>query len=136
MAREFTLSVVGPDAEVVRESVVSLVAPGTEGYFGVMGGHVPLVAALRPGVVEYSDLTGNRHSVYIGGGFCEVSPDSVVVLAADAQRATDLDAAQAEADLAEARRCLRGEDTAMNTMDAVEEVERATARLRAARAAR
>lgn len=136
MAREFTLSVVGPDAEIVRESVVSLVAPGTEGYFGVMGGHVPLVAALRPGIVEYADLSGNRHSVYIGGGFCEVGPDAVTVLADEARRAVELDAAQAEADLAEARRALRGEESSISTMDAVEEIERATARLRAARAVR
>ncbi|RYG26180.1 F0F1 ATP synthase subunit epsilon, partial [bacterium] len=54
MAREFTLSVVGPDAEIVRESVVSLVAPGLDGYFGVLGGHIPLVAALRPGIIEYA----------------------------------------------------------------------------------
>lgn len=136
MAREFTLSVVGPDAEIVRESVVSLVAPGTEGYFGVMGGHVPLVAALRPGLVEYSDLTGNRHSIYIGGGFCEVGPDAVTVLADEAKRATELDMSEAEATLAEARRALRGEDSSINSEDAVQEIERATARLRAARAAR
>ncbi len=136
MAREFTLSVVGPDAEVVRESVVSMVAPGTEGYFGVMGGHVPLVAALRPGLVEFSDPSGNRHYVYIGGGFCEVGPDSVVVLADEARRAADLDASEAERDLNEARKALRGEDSDVNTMDAVEEIERASARLRAARLAR
>lgn len=136
MAREFTLSVVGPDAEIVRESVVSMVAPGWEGYFGVLSGHVPLVAALKPGLVEYSDLTGNRHSVYIGGGFCEVGPDGVTVLADEARRAQDLDAAEAEAALAEARRALRGEDSSISTENAVEEIERATARLRAARAVR
>lgn len=136
MARAFTLSVVGPDAEIVREETTSLVVPGVEGYFGVMGGHVPLVAALRPGLLEFSDATGNRHHVYIGGGFCEVGPNGVTVLADEARLAKDLDASEAERELNEARKALRGESSDLNSTDAIEEIEKATARLRAARITR
>ena len=134
MAREFTLSVVGPDREVVRESVTSLVAPGTEGYFGVMAGHVPMVAALKPGLLEYTNAANARHFVYVGGGFADVDGDNVTILADQARRADEIDVAEAERDLNEARRALRGEDSSLTSTDAVEEIERATARLRAARA--
>ena len=101
-----------------------------------MAGHVPMVAALRPGVLEYTDLGGARHNVYIGGGFAEIGHDSVTVLADEARRAADLDASDAERDLNEARKALRGEPSSIGTMDAIEEIERATARLRAARQVR
>ena len=136
MAREFLLSVVAPDKSVVEEPATSLVAPGTEGYFGVWAGHVPLIAALRPGLLEYSDQGGTRHHVYIGGGFAEVTGDRVTILADEAERADKIDLASAEKALEEARKALRGESTAMSADDAVLEVERAMNRIRAARAAR
>jgi F-type H+-transporting ATPase subunit epsilon len=136
MAREFTLSVVAPDAAVAEESVVSVVAPGVEGYFGVMAGHSPLVAALRPGLVEYAKPDGNRHYIYVGGGFAEVRADRVTVLADEARRAGEIDTAEAEQLLEEARKALRGEASRVPTERAVEEIERATQRLKAARAAR
>jgi F-type H+-transporting ATPase subunit epsilon len=132
MAREFTLAIVAPDKSVAEVSVSALVAPGLEGYFGVMAGHVPMVAALRPGVLEYTDASGKNH-VYIGGGFVEVRPDRVTVLADEADRAADLDAAKAEAGLELARQELRNDKGSMTQADAVQEIERAIQRLRAAR---
>jgi F-type H+-transporting ATPase subunit epsilon len=136
MPREFQLSVVAPDKSIVEEPATSLVAPGTEGYFGVMAGHVPLIAALRPGLLEYADLSGTRHFVYIGGGFAEVTGDRVTVLADEAERAANIDLAEAERSLEEARRALRGESTTLTAESAVQEVERAMNRIRAARASR
>ena len=49
MAREFTLSIVAPDRQVLDEAVQAVVIPGTEGYFGVWAGHVPMIAALKAG---------------------------------------------------------------------------------------
>ena len=60
MAKEFALSIVAPDREVVAENVTSVVAPGSSGYFGVMAGHLPLVAALKPGLLEYLDPQNQR----------------------------------------------------------------------------
>ena len=136
MAKEFALSVVAPDREVVAENVTSVVAPGTSGYFGVMADHLPLVAALKPGLLEYLDANGARNFVYVGGGFVEVKNNRVTVLADEASSAADIDRARAEADLDTARRALRGEDTAMDSTQAVLEVERAMQRIRAARTVR
>ena len=136
MARDFHLSVVAPDKSVVEEVVQSMVAPGVEGYFGVQAGHVPLVASLRPGLLEYVDHGGTRHYVYLGGGFTEVQPERVTVLADEAQRARDIDVTEAEKRLESARKALRGEDSETQQEDAVLEVERAMSRLRAARAGR
>lgn len=136
MAREFHLSVVAPDKSVVEQTATALVAPGTEGYFGVLAGHLPLVAALRPGLLEYADATGTRHFVYIGGGFAEVTGEKVTVLADEAEPATSIDLADAEQKLENARRALRGESTELSPEDAVVEVERAMNRIRAARTVR
>jgi len=103
MAADFTLSVVAPDRSVVEEQVTSVVAPGTEGYFGVMAGHVPLIAALKPGIVEYLDSHNQRHFIYAGGGFAEITPSHVTILADEAARAGDIDVSDAEKRLDEAR---------------------------------
>ncbi len=136
MAKEFALSVVAPDREVVAESVTSVVAPGTSGYFGVMADHLPLVAALKPGLLEYLDPQGGRHYVYIGGGFVEVKANKMTVLADEASRAKDIDLSRAEADLERARRALRGEDTELTEDQATQEIDKAIQRIRAARSVR
>ncbi len=136
MANQIFLSVVAPDKSVIEENVNSIIAPGTEGYFGVQAGHVPIIAALKPGLLEYTDASTNRHFVYIGGGFAEVRPDKVTILADEAERASDIELAKAEALLEEARKALRGEDSTVNSQDAVLEVERAVSRIKAARSVR
>lgn len=136
MAKEFALSVVAPDREVVAENVTSVIAPGTSGYFGVMADHVPLVAALKPGLLEFLDVNGQRNFVYVGGGFVEIKANKMTVLADEASRARDIDLSRAEADLEQARRALRGEDTPLTEDQATQEIEKAIQRIRAARAAR
>ena len=136
MAKEFALSVVAPDREVVAENVTSVIAPGTSGYFGVLADHLPLVAALKPGLLEYLDTAGQRHFVYVGGGFVEVKANRMTILADEASRSRDIDLARAEEELEVARRALRGEETTMSQEQAVHEVEKAMQRIRVARAAR
>jgi F-type H+-transporting ATPase subunit epsilon len=137
MAREFKLSIVAPDRAIVDgASATAVVAPGVDGYFGVMAGHVPIVSALKPGILEYLDATNQRHYIYVGGGFVQIGTDTVTVLADEARLAVDLDVAEAERTLEEARRALRGEDSAVSSSEALLEIERATARIKAARAGR
>ena len=133
MASSFTLSVVAPDRSVVEEQVGSVVAPGIAGYFGVLAGHAPLIAALKPGILEYLDSHNQRHFVYTGGGFAEVTPARVTILADEAARASDIDVSDAERRLEDARRALRDEDSPLTTEDAVLELDRAIERLKAAR---
>jgi len=136
MPATFHLSVVAPDKSVVEVEVNSVIAPGELGYIGALAGHSPLITALKPGLLEYVDVTGNRHYVYIGGGFAEIRADKVTVLADEAARAQDIDVAKAEAALEEARKTLRGEGTGVTTEQSTREIERAMNRLRAARTGR
>ena len=133
MAKDFALSVVAPDRSVVEERASSVVAPGLEGYFGVMPGHEPLISGIRTGILEYADPNGNRHFVAIGGGFAEVTPDHVTILADTAEKATEIDIAEAERQLEEARKALRGEVSHLSKEQATEELDRAVNRIKAAR---
>ena len=135
MAQTFHLSVVAPDKSVVEDTVTSLIAPGAEGYFGVMAGHAPLIASLRPGVMEYVDSGSTRHFVFMSGGFAEVNGSSVTILADEAQPAEEIDVKRAEMLLEDSRRVLRGEMSDQTTEEALDEVEKAVHRLRAARIA-
>jgi F-type H+-transporting ATPase subunit epsilon len=135
MPSEFTLAVVAPDREVLDQPVTSAVAPGVQGYFGVYAGHEPIVAALRPGLLEYTEGDGTRHFVSISGGFAEVTGTRMTVLADAAERAQDVDTKRAEDSLERARRALRGESSEMTQPEAVEAIERASARIRASKSA-
>lgn len=133
MASQFSLSVVAPDRKVVDEQVVSVTAPGTEGYLGVLAGHIPMIVSLKPGLLEYRTATNQDHFVAIDGGFMEISGNQVIVLAEGAQLATEVDLKQAEAELEEARKALRGESSKLSSEEAAEAMERAITRIRAAR---
>ncbi len=121
---------------MVEASVQSVVAPGVEGYFGVMAGHEPTIAALRPGILEYLDASNQRRYVYTGGGFAEVTGERVTILADDAAPASEIDIAEAERRLEEARKALRGESSEISSQNAVIEMDRAIERIRAARIGR
>lgn len=129
----FKLSVVAPDRTVFEDEVESVVLPGVEGYLGIQSSHEPMLVALRPGIIEYMDRNNQRSFVSVSGGFTEISDNSVIVLAQDAQRATEIDVAEAEKALEEARRALRGEASTMTAHQATEEIERAMVRIKAAR---
>ncbi len=133
MANTFQLSVVAPDRTVVEKEVISLVAPGFNGYLGVMAGHSPLIAALLTGLLEYRDTSSQQHFVAITGGFMEVDAKKVIVLADSAQLAQEIDVREAEAALDRARKALRGEDSTMTAEEATAEIERAVVRIKAAR---
>jgi F-type H+-transporting ATPase subunit epsilon len=74
------LEIVTPEQVLAREDVDEVVVPGEEGYFGVLPGHTPLVATLKSGDLWYRKGQEKTH-VQIGGGFAEVLPDRVTILA-------------------------------------------------------
>ncbi len=90
------LQIVTPDRLIVHEQVDEIQIPGSEGYFGVLPGHTPLLAALAVGEMWYRKGTETTHA-FLDGGFAEVVPDRVSILAQVAERAEDLDQARAEA---------------------------------------
>ena len=74
------LVVVTPEAPLVDTEVDSLVAPGSEGEFGVLPGHEALLAPLAAGDLRYVSA-GTPQTLAIKGGFAEVTPDSITILA-------------------------------------------------------
>jgi len=99
------LEVVTPEREVVRESVAEVQLPGLSGYFGILPGHTPLLTELGIGPLIYRKGAENAF-IAVMGGFAEVLPERVTVLAAAAERSEEIDAARARADLAEAEKKL------------------------------
>lgn len=135
MSKAIKLSIVAPDRSVVDEPVASVIAPGSEGYFGVLVGHVPMVVGLKAGLVEFLDESGQHHYVTVSGGFAEVGPDRVNILADAAERAQEIDVDRAERALDNARKALRGEVSGTTSEEATAELERAVNRLRGAKLA-
>src|SRR5262249_30639064 len=89
------LQIVTPDRLLVKEQVDEVEIPGTEGYFGVLPGHTPMLAALAIGEMWYRQGQVKTQLV-VAHGFCEVLPDRVTILATVAEKAADIDAVRAE----------------------------------------
>lgn len=103
MADTLTFDLVSPERLLISEEVTMVTVPGSEGYFGVMAGHAPVITALRPGVVEVEPVEGETRRIYVRGGFAETTGDNLTVLAEEAINLADLDRAELETRLANAR---------------------------------
>jgi F-type H+-transporting ATPase subunit epsilon len=91
-----TLEIVTPDRSLVREEVDEVEIPGAEGYLGILPGHTPLLATLGVGELWYRKGQ-DKYYLALAGGFVEVLPDRVTILAHTAELAQDIDLARAEA---------------------------------------
>jgi F-type H+-transporting ATPase subunit epsilon len=89
------LQIVTPDKQLVHEPVDEVEIPGSEGYFGVLPGHTPLLASLAVGELWYRKGQEKTY-LLVAFGFAEVLPDRVTILAQIAERAEDIDPARAE----------------------------------------
>ncbi len=90
------LEFVTPDRAIVHEDVDEVELPGEDGYFGVLPGHAPMLAALKVGEMWYRKGT-EKYFAFLADGFAEVLPDRVAVLAQVAEGANDIDQQRAEA---------------------------------------
>src|SRR5947209_9176255 len=90
------LQVVTPERVVLEEDVDIVIARGAEGDLGILHGHEPLITPLAIGELTYR-LDGQERHIAISGGFMEVLPDKVVILADVAERSEEIDRARAEA---------------------------------------
>ncbi len=91
MAEKLFLEVVTPQKAVVSEEIEIVVAPGSEGEFGALKGHTTFLSSLKTGSLRYKDAAGKEHFLFINGGFAEVLPDKVTILAESAERRRDID---------------------------------------------
>jgi F-type H+-transporting ATPase subunit epsilon len=99
---QIELRVVTPDRQIVHERVDEVEVPGSQGYFGVLPGHTPMLAMLSVGELWYRKGEEKTY-VAIAFGFAEILPDSVTILAQLAERAGEIDVDRAQAALERAR---------------------------------
>jgi F-type H+-transporting ATPase subunit epsilon len=90
------LQIVTPERHVLQETVQSVEIPGKEGYLGVLPGHAPLLTELGVGILGYRKGSENRFLTVIGG-YAEVLPDRVIVLAEVSEKAEEIDVARSRA---------------------------------------
>ncbi len=96
LPQHLTLEIVTPDRAVVHEQVDEVEIPGSEGYFGVLPGHTPLLAMLKVGELWYRRGQQKTY-LSIAFGFAEVLPERVTILAQIAERPEEIDVARAQA---------------------------------------
>lgn len=126
-----SLEVATPTRLVVAETVDEVVLPGSEGYFGVLPGHAPLLATLGVGELMYRKGTAQHH-LALTGGFAEVRNDKVIVLAENAERPDEIDRERAQRARDRAERRLSGREADVDYARAQAALARALTRLQVA----
>ncbi|MDQ6855767.1 MAG: F0F1 ATP synthase subunit epsilon [Candidatus Dormibacteraeota bacterium] len=128
MANKLQVELLTAEGHVLSQQADFVVAPGLEGDLGVLPRHVPLLTPLRTGEIMVRN-DGHEDFFFVAGGFLEVMPDKVVILADVAERAEDIDEAAAEEARKAAQDALAQDE---GDADAAAQLERAIFRLRVA----
>ena len=93
MADKIAFDLVSPERLLLSEHADMVTVPGTDGYMGVIKGHMPLISTLRAGMIDVTGGDTVSGKYFIRGGFAEVNPDKITVLAEEAIPMTDMDIA-------------------------------------------
>ena len=131
MAVTMRCDIVSAERQLFSGRVTMVVASGCEGDLGVLPGHAPLLTRLNPGPVRVVHEGGEEDVFYVNGGFLEVQPRVVTVLADSAERAHDMDEAAAEEAKQRAKEALEGKSTEMDYSAAAAQLAESVAQLRA-----
>ena len=107
MPESFQLTVLTPTKTLLDERVESIIAPGAEGYFGVLANHAPLISALAPGMLTVRMARGATRTYALSGGFLEVAANRAVVLADAMEEPEGIDVTRARQAAERARGRLR-----------------------------
>jgi len=102
MAAKIAFDLVSPERLLLSTEAQMVTVPGAEGYLGVMAGHAPLVTTLRAGMINVS-VDGQDDRYFIRGGFAEISPSKITVLAEEAVPMTKMDLAVLDQRIADAQ---------------------------------
>ncbi len=124
------LEVVTPEKMIFSDDVDMILAWGVEGQLGILPHHAPLMTMLQPGDLVFRKA-GKEESLVISGGFLEVRPDKVVVLADACERAEEIDVARAEAAKERAQKALRTATREVDAAAAEAALRRSLARIKA-----
>ncbi|HTP75779.1 MAG TPA: F0F1 ATP synthase subunit epsilon [Rhizomicrobium sp.] len=110
MADKIAFDLVSPERLLLSDQAEMVTVPGAEGYMGVMAGHSPVISTLRPGTISVQGAAQGDAKYFIRGGFVEISPSKITVLAEEALPMAEVDLADldqrirdAEEDVAAAR---------------------------------
>ncbi len=125
------LEVVTPEKTVVSKEVDIVMAPAYLGEFGALPNHIPFLAQLQPGEVKYR-IGGQLEYLAVSGGYAEVLPTKVTILATTAERAQDIDLERARAAKERAEQRLKERQEGIDFIRAEVALKRAIARIRAA----
>ena len=132
MAETLQFELVSPERLLVSEPVAMVVVPGSEGDFGVLPRHAPLIATVRPGTISvYETRTEVSRRIFVAGGFAEVVGDRCTVLVEEAIPVEELDRATVEQTLREAREDASDAKDDQERSDANKRVKVAEEQLRA-----
>ena len=99
----FQFELVSPEKLLISEEVQHVVVPGVEGEFGVLAHHAPLLSVLRPGVVQvYKTEGGEPEKLFVRGGFADVNPKGLTILADEAMPMSEFDVSKLDAAIKDA----------------------------------
>ncbi len=124
------LDVVSAESEIFSGLVQTIQVTGSEGELGIHPGHAPLITAIRPGMVRLVKQFGEEELIYVAGGFLEVQPGSVTVLADTAVRVEDLDEQAAEEAKRRAEEHIANPGADFDYAEAAQQLAEAIAQLR------
>ena len=111
MAENFRFELVSPEQLLLSADAVEVTVPGSEGEFGVLADHAPVMSTLRPGMVRAKLADGKEVDFFVRGGFADVSTSGFTVLADFAVPAEEFDAGALEAEVKLAEAALKNADT-------------------------
>jgi len=103
MADSFKFELVSPERLLVSEEVTAVVIPGAEGEMTVMAQHAPVMTSVKAGVVTVTPVSGGQNRYVVFGGFADILPDSLTLLAESATAVEDIDRADLSRRISEAR---------------------------------
>ncbi|MAN75006.1 MAG: F0F1 ATP synthase subunit epsilon [Henriciella sp.] len=109
MAAKLHFSLVSPAKELFSGEVDHVIAPGTEGEFGVLANHAPFMTTLKNGIVRVLENDQTKMRLFVRGGFADVTPAGLTILAEEAVDLASVDSAQVNAELEEVRNKLSAE---------------------------
>lgn len=130
MSKSVQCDIVSAEKAIFSGKVVQVVANGIEGELGIRAGHTPLLTQLAPGPVEIRRENGEEEVLYVSGGFLEVQPEMISILADTAARARDLDEAEAKRAREKAEQEMKDKSSELNFSKALSDIAEANARLR------
>ncbi len=130
MADKLSFALVSPERELFNGDVDHVVVPGAEGEFGVLPNHAPVMSVIKPGALRVIN-EGAERRIFVNGGFADVTPEGLTVLAEEAVDLDDIEPATLELDLKSAQEDLRD----ANTDAKKDAAQRAVSRLESIKAA-